>query len=139
MPLYRLGELDLPAVDRNFHAAQHLQHEPGGGDDDVRRKFAAILQADAVPGEGVDLCGRDGGAVFLDRLEQIAVGHQAQPLVPRVVAWREMGGDVVVGPERHPHTAEDQLLDLRRLAPGQLEEIHAPQHVAPADQMIGEL
>ena len=75
----------------------------------------------------------------LDRLEQVAVGHQAQPLVPGIVARREMRGDVVVRTERHLDAAEDQLLDPRRLAPGELEEIHAPQHVAPADQMIGEL
>ena len=48
-----------------------------------------------------------------DRLEQVAVGHQAQPLVPGIVARREMRGDVVVRPERHLDAAEDQLLDPR--------------------------
>ena len=50
-----------------------------------------------------------------------------------------MRGDVVLRTERHLDAAEDQLLDPLRLAPGELEEIHAEQHVAPADQMIGEL
>ncbi len=68
-----------------------------------------ILQADAVSGEGVDLVGDDGGALVPDRLEQVAVRHQAQPLVPGIVARGEMGGDVVVGAERHPDAAEDQL------------------------------
>ena len=72
-------------------------------------------------------------------LEQVAVGHQAQPLIPGIVARREMRGDVVVRTERHLDAAEDQLLDAGRLAPAELEEIHAQQHVAPADQMIGEL
>ena len=75
----------------------------------------------------------------LDRLEQVAVGHQAQPLVPRIVARREMRGDVVVRAERHLDAAQDQFLDPLRLAARELEEIHAEQHVAPADQVIGEL
>ena len=47
--------------------------------------------------------------------------------------------DVVFRPQRHLDAAEDQLLGAVGLAAAELEEIHAEQHVAPADQVIGEL
>ncbi|OIQ66792.1 hypothetical protein GALL_516340 [mine drainage metagenome] len=135
----RLGKIDHAAVDGNVHAAEHLQHKSGRGDDDVGLQLAAILEPDAAWGEGIDLFGDDRGALLPDGIEQVAVGHQTEPLIPGIVARGEVGRDVVVGPERHPDAAEDQLLDPRRFAPCELEEIHAEQHVAPADQMIGEL
>ena len=53
----------VAAVDAHLHAAQHLQHEAGGGDDDVGLKLAAVLQTDAAFGESIDLVGDDGGAL----------------------------------------------------------------------------
>ena len=133
----RVGEIDGAAVDADFETADDLEHQPRRGDDDVGRKLAAVLQANAVARKGVDLVGDDGGTLLADRLEQIAVGHEAEPLVPGIVARREMGRDVVVGAERHLHALEHQLLDLGRPAPAELEEEHPPHHVAPADDMIG--
>ena len=131
-------KIDGAAVDVDLEAAEHLQIEPGRGDDDVGVELAAVLQPDAFLSETVDLGGHDRSALVPDRLEQVAVRHQAQPLVPGIVARREMGGHVVVGTERHPDAAEDHLLDLGRLAARELEEEHAPEHVAPADHLIGE-
>src|SRR5205085_9448308 len=61
------------------------------------------------------------------RLEQIAIRHEAKPLIPRIVARRKMRRDIVIGTERHLHALEDQVLDLGRLAPAELEEKHSPQ------------
>ncbi len=90
-------------------------------------------------GEGVDLAGDDGRAFLPDRPEQVAVRHQAEPLLPGIVARREMRADVVVRTQRHLDAAEDQFLRALRLASAQLKEIHPEQHVAPADQVVGEL
>ena len=75
------------------------QVEAGRGDDDVGLELGARLQPDAVLGERLDLVGDDRGAPAADRLEQVAVGHQAHALVPRVVARAEVGVDVVAGRE----------------------------------------
>ena len=41
-------------------------------------------------GEGRDAVGDDRGGAAADRLEQVGVGHRAQPLVPRVVGRVEV-------------------------------------------------
>jgi hypothetical protein len=134
----RLGEFDRAAVDADLHAAEHLQNEPGGGDDDVGlNSLPSFSLMPLLVKLSISLVTTEA-RFFLDRPEQVAIGHQAEPLIPGIVARREMRSDVVVRAERHPHAAEDQLLDPIRLAPGELEEIHPPQHVAPADQKIGE-
>ena len=52
-------------------------------------------QLDAGLGEPLDGVGDDVGLALADGLEQIAVGRQAQSLVPRVVAGAEVLLDVV--------------------------------------------
>ena len=46
-------------------------------------------------GERLDAVGDDRRAAVPDRLEQVAVRHQAQALIPRVVARLEVRVDVV--------------------------------------------
>ena len=50
-------QFPCPAVDEEFHAAQHLDVQTGRGDDDVGFEFPPGLQQDAVLGEGIDLVG----------------------------------------------------------------------------------
>jgi hypothetical protein len=73
----RAGEIDRAAIDADLKAAEHLQIEPGRGDDDVGLEFAAVLEPDAPRREGVDLVGHHRGATTLDGAKQVAVGHQA--------------------------------------------------------------
>ena len=65
------------AIDAQLHAAEHLQLQTGGGDDDVGLQLAAGLQLDARLGEVIDMIGDDGGIAFADRREQIAIRHGA--------------------------------------------------------------
>ena len=67
-------KIDRAAVDADLEAAEHLQIEAGGGDDDVGLEFAAVLQPDACCGEGVDLAGDHRGALFPDRLNRSPSG-----------------------------------------------------------------
>src|SRR3954454_13598796 len=135
----RSREIDRAAVDADLEPAEHLQVQPGRGDDDVGFELAAIPELDATLREGVDLVGDDGGALVADRLEQVAIGHQAQPLLPWIVARRKVLADVVFRPQRHLDATEDQFLGAVGLAAAELKEIHAEQHIAPADHVIGEL
>ena len=79
-------------------------------------------QPDAVLLEAVDLAGHDRGAAGLDRLEEVAVGHQAQPLVPRVVGRLEVVVGAVVLAELLAQLAGEVGRDLVRLAARLLEE-----------------
>ena len=62
------------------------QVEPGRGDDDVGLELLPGLELEPRLGEGLDPVGDDRGAAARDRLEQVAVGDEAEALVPRVVA-----------------------------------------------------
>ena len=56
----------------------------------------ARIELDSRLGETLDGVGDDVGLAGLDRLEQVGVGHEADPLVPRVVRRREVGVDLVL-------------------------------------------
>ena len=89
-------------------AAERLQLQAGGGDDDVGVEVPAGFERDAGGVDMVDVVGDHLGAAVGDGGVQVGVGDQAQPLIPRVVARLEVGVDVV---------AVGQVLD--RLAPQQ--------------------
>src|SRR2546430_6993633 len=94
--------LDLPAVDGQPDAAEDEQAQAGGGDDDVRRQFGPGRQAQPVRRELRERVGHDIGPAAADRGEQVAVGREAQPLVPR--RGPPGGGGGGVGPRRPlPH------------------------------------
>ena len=75
---------------------------------DVGLELRAGREPDARLGERLDLVGDDRRAAARDRLEQVAVGHEAQALVPRVVARREVRVDVVA---RRAAAARDARAD----------------------------
>jgi hypothetical protein len=64
--------------------------EPGGGDDDVRIEVGTRTQGDPGLRERVDLVGDDRRRTIAQGGEQVAVRDQAQSLVPRVVARRQV-------------------------------------------------
>ncbi len=133
-----LAQIGRHAVDHDLRAAHQLHLQPGGGDDDVGRELLAGAQLEPLLGEALDLVGDHGGLAGADRLEEIAVGHQAEPLVPRIVARGEMLLDVDVRPEfgfRHP---DDHLLGAFGFAPRGVVEIHLQQDVLPASQPMRE-
>src|SRR5213079_1455129 len=67
-----------------------------------------------------------------DRLEQVAVGHQADALVPGVVLRLEVLVDVVAGRQRLRGGLEEQALDEPRAAAAELEERGGDEDVLPA-------
>ena len=112
--------------------------EPGRGDDDIGVEFAARLQANAACGKALDLIGDDVRLARLDGAEEVGVGRETQPLVPRIVTRREMGGDVVVVAELRARLRDDPLLDRFRLPPRKIVQIKPEQHIVPARQAISE-
>ena len=96
---HRLGEIDARAVDAQLEAAEELHLQAGRGHDDVGCEFLARFQLDAALREALDVIGDDRHAPGIDFAEQIAVRHEAEPLVPGIVARREMRRDIVVRSE----------------------------------------
>ena len=76
-----------------MRAAEGLQLQAGGGDDDVGVEVLPGLQRDAGGVEVVDVVGDHLDAAVADRREQVAVGVQADALIPRVVARLEVHVD----------------------------------------------
>ena len=113
---HRLGQPHGPAVHGQLGAAEREQLQAGRCYRDVSGQLGAGLEYHAPFGEIGDPVGDHRGPPVPDGLEQVAVGHQAQPLVPRVVHRLEVGVDVV--PVR-------QLLDRHLPDP-------ATDHVGPA-------
>ncbi len=68
-------------------------------DDDVGIEVVAGLQLDARLVERLDVIGDDARLTATQRAEEIAVGHGAQALIPRVVARREVGIHIEVSGE----------------------------------------
>jgi hypothetical protein len=85
-----VAQLARLAVHRQFHSTQHLQVDARRRDDDVGFQFPPGLQQDALLGEGVDLIGDHRRLTGFQHLEQIAIRHQAQPLVPRHIPRGEV-------------------------------------------------
>ncbi|MCU0888139.1 MAG: hypothetical protein MUC64_09015 [Rubritepida sp.] len=94
------------AVDLEGDVAQHVEVKAGGGDDQVRLQLLAGLEQDALLREALDLAGDDARRSLGHRVEQVAVRHIGQALVPGAVARREVRGDVVVGADDAPHLAQ---------------------------------
>jgi hypothetical protein len=86
----RLRVVDLLAVDRQDHAAEQLQVEAGGGDDDVGRQVLAARELQARLGERVDAVGDHLRRPVAEGAEQVAVRDDAEPLLPRVVGRAEV-------------------------------------------------
>ena len=101
-----IGDVERFAVDHDFGATEEQQLETGCGHDHVGFEMLAATESDSRLGEPVDVIGDDRRRPILDRLEQIAVGHRAHTLVPRVVPRREVWIDVVSLGELQLHSSE---------------------------------
>src|SRR6202034_2711555 len=85
----------------------------------------------------VDVIGDHLGAAIADRDVEVAIGDQAQPLVPRVVARLEVGVDVVaLGQVAHRDLADPPLHEARCLA-GQQPDQAFQQRVTLPDDRVG--
>ena len=71
-------------------------------------------EAQPALGEGVDPVGDDRRAPRRRRLEQVAVGHEAHALVPRVVPRLEVRVDVVAGRQLRRDALADERLGPAR-------------------------
>ena len=79
------------AIDSTFHATQHLNIQTGRSNDDIRLQLLAGFKQNPGFGKPLDVVGYDLGLTATQRLEQIAIGHGTQTLVPRIVAGAEVG------------------------------------------------
>ena len=80
----------LLAINPGFDAPQHLYIQARGRNDDVGFQFLAGFQANTGFGKALDVIGFDRRGAGLDGLEQVAVFHHAQALVPGVVVRAEV-------------------------------------------------
>ena len=135
---HRLSRAARHAIHGDDDVAQHVQLQSGGHHHDVGRQGLTRGQHDAVLGETLDGVGHDRGAALADLAEQVAVWHQADALVPRLVTRREMGVDVIAGRKLLGRHADHPGLDLLGFAARKLEEEHPQQHVLPARGRIGQ-
>lgn len=145
-----VGQPHHLAVDDEIEAGERQQPQPGRGDDDVGRQLAPGGQAHTTRREPVDAVGDDIGAALADDPEEVAVGHGAQPLVPRVVRRVEVGVDVEtvrqLGDGKPPDDAPGRLRVTPTEPPNPLlpSDIHAASEGVPAawsehaDQRVGE-
>ncbi|PHK11687.1 hypothetical protein VF09_06710 [Nostoc linckia z9] len=134
----RLGHVLGFAVDNEIDPGQQLHVESGRRHDHIGFQLLARFEQDALFGEAIDMTGDHRGAVRLDRLKQVAVGHQAEPLVPDIVAGREMRFHVISGRQLGGDAVEYPLVDLFWRLPGAAVEIHAEQYVLPARDPVGQ-
>ena len=133
-----IREIDALAIDRDRDLARDRQLEPGRGDHDIGGQEAVVRQPHAALLERLDLAGDDLGLAALDRVEQIVVGHQAQPLVPRIVGRGE-GGAVELVAQRLLDLLVEELLHLLGLGARALEADVLHLDVLPAGQAVGRL
>ena len=130
--LYRL------AVHAQSHAAKAQQVQAGGGNHHVCRQQGARAQADAFGlkrGHGV---GHHVGPAALDGGKQIAVGQEADALVPGLVARAEVGLGVKAGGQGGGGSLHDAGLGQVWPALGQAVEKQAQAHIFPARERIGQ-
>ena len=115
------AEVDRLAVDLELQAAERQHLQPGRGDHDVGLELAARREPDAGLGERLDRVGDDLRAAVGERLEQVAVGHQAEPLLPGVVVGREVLVDrEALGERLRRSAARISFLASLRPAAGEL-------------------
>ena len=103
---------------------------------------SAGLQQDPVLGEPLDVVGDDRGLAAANGREQIAVGHKAQPLIPRVVSRVEVGVDVVALGQCLGHHGADHLAHALRMVLGEVvDELLTADIEDPGDpvgQLVGQ-
>lgn len=125
------------AVHHQIHPAEGKQIEPGRGDDDVGVQGRARGERQAGLGEGVDPIGDDVELTLADGTEEIAVGSQAQSLIPRVVARGEVGVDVVTWGQPTLLPPSDPFAHGLRISLAQLINRRRQRDVLAARDRIG--
>src|SRR5258706_2944371 len=105
------SEVDGLAVDRKLDPAEEQQLDAGRGDDDVGLELGARPQPHPLLGERVDVVGDQRRGAVPDGLEEVAIGREAEPLVPGVVPGSEVGVDVVSGRQLALENPAKHLLD----------------------------
>src|SRR5690606_12360619 len=95
-PRYGVLEGERLAVDLERDVPQHIEVEPGRGDDDIGLETIARREPDAAGIERLDMVGHDGGGAGGDRPEQVAVGNEGDALAPGPVTGGEVPLDVEV-------------------------------------------
>ena len=98
----------------------------------------ARLEQDPGLGEGVDVVGDHRRRTVVDRIEQVTIRHQAQALVPRCVGRREVGIDVVVGPECFGDPLDQEVLRLVGVLAHPLVHHLLQQRVLGAGDAVGD-
>ncbi len=81
-----IGDVARCAVHGEGGAAQRLQLEAGGGDHDIGLQQLATVQPDAAGFKAGNRIGDDLGLAGPNRIKQIGIRHQAQPLIPKCLA-----------------------------------------------------
>src|SRR5690606_18970085 len=77
--------VDRRAVEARGDLSAEQESEPGGGHDDVGRQPLARGEPHALRVEPGDRAGDDPGAPSVDGLDQVAIGDEAEPLLPRAI------------------------------------------------------
>ena len=100
--------------------------------------ISPTFQAHAARDEAIDLAGHDTRAAILDGFEDIAVRREAEPLIPGIVAGREMLRDHLGRTGDLAARVEQALADLVGLATAHGEEVKPLQRRFPArDEACG--
>jgi hypothetical protein len=98
----------------------------------------ARFQLDAGGVEPIDMVGHHAGLASVDGGEQSRIGHQAQPLVPRIVGRGESLG-VVLGAQRLLDAFGQEIFDCCGLVARAFEHQVLHAHVLEARDRIGQL
>src|SRR6185369_15638864 len=93
-------------------------------------------QPQAFLGERLDMIDDDRRAPRAHGGEEIAVGDEADALLPRVVARVEMRGDVEARSVLVREPARDERPGARRVPPAEAVEPHAEEDVLPARDRV---
>ena len=78
------------AIHHKRHAREQRHAKPGGRHHHVGVQMLPGCQHNPCTVKPRDLIGNDGRASFPKGDEQVSVGYHAEPLVPWLVAWREV-------------------------------------------------
>src|SRR5262249_9677705 len=134
----RAARIDRRTVDGDTNGAKCEQLQTCCGDSDIGVQMLAGLQANPSFGERFDLVGDDRSFSRSDGLKEIRVGHEAKPLIPRLIARIEV--PVYVEALRKVlqcALAEQISHEIRRTA-AELEDSEAHQNVLPTHKsMLG--
>ncbi|CAB4923947.1 unannotated protein [freshwater metagenome] len=125
-------------VQRQFDTPERLELQSGCGDDDVGGDLVTRFQPDPVGGDLGYPVGHHGRAAGANGLEEIAVRHDAQPLVPRGIRRLEVLVDIVSTRKlRLRHRSEHPAGRLRRTSTQLIRADHQ-QRIAPPQCSVRE-